>query len=78
MQKCLQIEKHRKLNQKGSEFSCVIPSQENDYNIPKGLMFSFPIRSKGKGDFEMIHDIKLTAFAQEKINESTNELLKEM
>lgn len=71
------IDHVKNLLQPGTLFSCAVPSDGTSYGIPKGLVFSFPVRSKGKGDVEIDHSFKLSSFAKEKIKISTDELLKE-
>lgn len=58
-------------------FSAGVPSDGHDYNIPKGLIFSFPIRSLGQGNYEIVENIKHSKYAQEKIEATVNELLEE-
>lgn len=61
----------------GQYFSAAVPSDGNSYDIPKGLMFSFPLRSKGNGDYEIVQNIKLSDFTQSKIKETIKELTDE-
>lgn len=61
----------------GSFFSAAVPSDGENYGIPSGLMFSFPIRSNGDGTYEIVKGISLDAFAQSKINKTKEELLAE-
>ncbi len=71
------IDHIKNLNTAGNVFSCAVLSDGSHYDIPKGIIFSYPVRSKGKGDYEIEAGIKLSAFAKEKIKISTDELLKE-
>ena len=57
-------------------FSAAIPS-DGSYDIPKGLIFGFPLRSSGKGSIEIVQDIELNDFALSKIKVTTEELLSE-
>jgi malate dehydrogenase len=59
-------------------FSVAIPSDGNSYDIPAGLIFSFPIRTVGnKGEYEIVQDIPLSNYAKDKIAVTTKELLAE-
>ena len=71
------IDHIKRLNTPGTVFSCCVMSDGSAYEIPKGLIFSFPVRSKGNGDYEIEQGIKLSAFAKEKIKVSTEELIHE-
>ncbi len=61
----------------GEFFSAAVPSDGKLYDIPAGLIFSYPIRSNGDGSYEIVKDIKLTPFAREMIGKTTKELLDE-
>ncbi|MBI2603252.1 MAG: malate dehydrogenase [Deltaproteobacteria bacterium] len=61
----------------GSLFSCAVPSDGSSYGIPKGIVFSFPVRTKENGTYEIDQTFKLSQFAKEKIKTSTDELLQE-
>ena len=61
----------------GQYFSAAVPSNGEVYGIPAGLMYSFPIRSHGNGDYEIVKDLQLSDFAKEKMKISTDELLAE-
>ncbi|MFY7928223.1 MAG: malate dehydrogenase, partial [Oligoflexus sp.] len=61
----------------GQWFSAAVPSDGKMYDIPAGLIYSFPVRSKGDGTYEIVRDLKLTPFAKEMINITTKELLAE-
>ena len=54
-------------------FSTAIPS-DGSYGIPEGLIFSFPLRSKGKGDYEIVQGLELNEFSKEKIQATSSEL----
>lgn len=58
-------------------FSAAVSSDDNSYRVPNGLFFSFPIRSKDDGDWEIVEGIPLSDFAKEKIGLTTEELAKE-
>lgn len=61
----------------GDWFSSAISSDQNPYGIQEGLVFSFPGRSKGKGDFEIVSGLTLNSFLQEKIALTQKELMEE-
>lgn len=58
-------------------FSAAVPSDGKAYDIPAGLMYSFPIRSNGDGTYEIVSGLNLSDFAREKIKGTTDELLRE-
>ena len=57
----------------GDWFSTAIPS-DGSYGIPEGLIFSFPLRSKGNGAYEIIQGLELNDFSKEKIKATSSEL----
>ena len=57
----------------GDWFSTAIPS-DGSYEIPEGLIFSFPLRSKGTGDYEIVQGLELNDFSKEKIQATSSEL----
>jgi len=61
----------------GQWFSAAVPSDGNAYGIPAGLIFSFPIRADGKGNYEIVRDVKLTDYAKSRIALTTKELEEE-
>ena len=61
----------------GSFFSVAVPS-DGSYGIPKGMMFSFPVRSKGNADWEIVQGLEHGAFSKEKIAATTAELQGEL
>lgn len=71
------IDHIKRLSTPGTLFSCATMSDGHAYDIPKGIVFSFPVRSKGNGAYEIEQGIQLSAFAKEKIKASTQELLQE-
>lgn len=62
---------------KGEWFSCAIPSDGKSYDIPGGLIYSFPITSNGDGTYEIVKGIELSSFTKEKIALTTKELVAE-
>jgi malate dehydrogenase len=61
----------------GEWFSAAVPSDGHAYDIPKGLIYSFPLRADGKGGYEVVPGLALSAFSKQKIAESTKELVSE-
>ena len=57
----------------GDWFSTAIPS-DGSYGIPEGLIFSFPLRSKGDGDYEIVQGLELNDFSKDKIQATSSEL----
>ncbi|MBW3536742.1 MAG: malate dehydrogenase [Actinobacteria bacterium] len=61
---------------KGDCFSNGVVSN-GEYGIPEGLVFSFPLRSKGKRDWSVIEGFKHTPEAQARIDATAAELVSE-
>lgn len=57
-------------------FSAAVVS-DGSYGVPKGLVSSFPLRSRGDGTFQIVADVPLDEFAKEKIAATIAELEKE-
>ncbi len=57
----------------GDWFSTGVPS-DGSYGIPEGLIFSYPLVSKGGSQWEIVQDVPVNDFAQEKINATQAEL----
>ncbi|MFL5735002.1 MAG: malate dehydrogenase, partial [Chloroflexia bacterium] len=58
-------------------FSAAILSDGNPYGVPDGLVFSFPVRSDGKGNYKTVEGLDLSAYAEQKLEITTNELIGE-
>ena len=58
---------------KGDWFSAAIPS-DGSYGVTQGLIFSYPLRSSGNGDYEVVQGIELDEFSQQKIQATREEL----
>lgn len=58
-------------------FSVALNSDHNPYGIQKGLIFSFPCRSKGHGNIEIVEGLKWDEFLKHKILHTEKELLEE-
>jgi malate dehydrogenase len=57
----------------GNWFSAAIAS-DGSYGIDEGLIFSFPLVSKGAGSYEIVQGLAISDFAQEKIEATLAEL----
>ncbi len=61
----------------GQWFSSGVYSAGNPYGIDENLIFSFPCRSKGDGNYEIVEGISWNDFLRDKIKLSERELLEE-
>lgn len=61
----------------GQWFSSAVSSENNPYGIDENLVFSFPCRSKGQGDFEIVKELEIDSFLKEKIAITQKELMEE-
>ncbi|MCM8540792.1 MAG: malate dehydrogenase [Lentisphaeraceae bacterium] len=61
----------------GEVFSMCVPSDGNPYGIADGLIFSFPCRSNGNGDFEIVPGFELDEYLTGKLKATEEELLSE-
>jgi malate dehydrogenase len=57
-------------------FSAAVVS-DGSYGVPKGLVSSFPLQSKGDGGYEIVRDTKLDTFAAGRLAATLAELEKE-
>jgi malate dehydrogenase len=48
-----------------------------EYNVPKGLVFSYPCRGDGKGNLSVVEGLKLDAYGQQKFQATLKELEEE-
>ena len=60
----------------GDWFSAAVVS-DGSYGVPKGLLFSFPLRSPGDGTYEIVQGLDLSSYQQEKLKLTADELLGE-
>lgn len=58
-------------------FTTAVCTDTNPYGIAKDLIFGFPCRSKGEGDYEIVADVPWDFFIKEKIAITQKELLSE-
>jgi len=61
----------------GEWFSVGICSDGNPYGVEENLIFSFPCRSKGNGQIEIVSGLEIDPFIKEKIEASEKELIQE-
>lgn len=61
----------------GHFFSSSVYSEGNPYGIEKDLVFSFPCRSNGQGDVEIVPNLHIDSFLKEKIALTQKELMEE-
>ncbi len=57
----------------GNWYSAAVPS-DGSYGVDEGLMFSFPLRTRENGAYEIVQGLELNAFAQGKIKITLDEL----
>jgi len=55
--------------------SMAVPS-DGSYNIPEGLMYSFPVTCKG-GEYEIVQGLEIDDFSREKMDVTQKELEEE-
>jgi malate dehydrogenase len=63
--------------QAGDWFSAALASDGNPYDIPSGLIFSFPCRSDGDGNYQIVEGLNLSDYARRKLEITTKELIEE-
>lgn len=61
----------------GDWHSVAVTSDGNPYGVAEGLIFSFPIRTKADGSWEIVAGLELSDYAREKIGATEAELLEE-
>ena len=57
-------------------FSAAVMS-DGSYNVPKGIIFGFPLRTNSSGEISIVQNLTISEYAQDKINLTTQELLDE-
>lgn len=60
----------------GDWVSMAVPS-DGSYGVPEGLISGFPVRTDGKGTYEIVQGIDLSDFAKDRIQKSVDELQEE-
>lgn len=63
------------LGSNGEWVTMGIPS-DGSYGIPKGIMFGFPVATEN-GEYQIVQDLQIDDFSQERINITLNELEEE-
>ncbi len=58
-------------------FSMGVWADKNPYGIDEALIFSFPCRSNGKGDIEIVKGLHISSFLEKKIALTHKELMEE-
>lgn len=61
----------------GEWFSAGVCSDGNPYGIQEDLIFSFPCRSKGDGDYEIVANVPWNDFLKERLAATEKELVEE-
>lgn len=74
---CLDLVKNLYHGTGDEVFSTAVLTNGEWYGLPKGLVFSLPVKSKGSGDYEVVDSVKLSDFGKEKIAVSCKELEEE-
>jgi malate dehydrogenase len=61
----------------GKYYSAGLYTDGNPYGIDEDLVFSFPVRTKSPGDYEIVPNIPMNEFIRKKIQETEKELIEE-
>lgn len=61
----------------GDWFSAAVWSDGNPYGIAEGIFYSFPLRSKGDGTYEIVKGLNLSDYAKDKAGVTEAELVSE-
>lgn len=51
---------------------------DGSYDIPKGLMYSFPVRTKPDHTYEIVQGLSISDFARAKMDATAKELQEEL
>ena len=62
---------------KGDWFSMAVCSDGNPYGVPDDLVYSFPCRSNGDGDYEIVPNVPWTDFLKPRLEATAEELIAE-
>lgn len=60
----------------GDWFSAAVVSN-GEYGVPAGMVFGYPCRSDGKGNYSVVEGVKLDAFGQQRFQATLHELQEE-
>jgi malate dehydrogenase len=58
----------------GSDWVSAALVSHGEYGVPKGLVFGYPVRSDGKGNFKLVEGLSFDAFGKEKFAATLKEL----
>jgi malate dehydrogenase len=58
----------------GDEWFSAAVVSDGSYGVPRGIVSSFPLRSKGDGGYEIVQGVKIDSFAKAKIDATIAEL----
>ena len=73
-----QIKQMLRKTPSGEWFSMAVASEGNPYDVPPGLIFSFPVRSLGDGKgYEIVKDLPVDAFSRARMDATEKELREE-
>lgn len=61
----------------GDWFSAAVISDGNPYGVEEGIIYGFPLRSTGNGDWEIVEGLEISDYAQGKITATQDELVGE-
>ena len=61
----------------GDDWSSAAVPSDGSYGVEKGIVSSFPVRSKGDGGYEIVKNVTLSEFAKAKLAATVAELEKE-
>lgn len=59
------------------EYISMAVASDGSYGVPKGLIFSFPVKCVGNGKYQIVQGLKWDDFSKQKIKVTTDELLEE-
>jgi malate dehydrogenase len=61
----------------GNDWVSAATVSKGEYGVPAGLVFSYPCRSDGKGNYHVVEGVKLDAYGQQKFQTTLKELQEE-
>ena len=50
---------------------------DGSYDVPEGLIYSFPLRADGNGNWEIVQGLEIDDFSRERIDATAAELVSE-
>ena len=62
---------------KGDWVSMAVPTEGNPYGIAENLIYSFPVRCDGEGNYQIVEGIDHDAFARKKMETTEQQLIEE-